>query len=410
MTMKKILSLTLVAVMLISTLMLTSCNEAIMTAGSYVDGFINGVIDYFTPGPSYRTGITEAEWYMAGSNQNFTISASDSGQEMTLVVADNLIKVDLNYVEDYKINLICDLENRVILTETKVGYLAYKEDSLSTSRELLTLGNMGYLPSVEFSEIVYDVEKEAYVYDSSYMNYECYFRDGKLYELKISYDAEDDYAVIINNIGTSVVEMVEYTVINDGEVDPSKAPADVRTTVTNEELAAHLDMRNFTINGATMQMVFGIDISLKMADTAAELLVSAMGEDAMKQYLAFVDDNIYSIEKYGDGYLATRIAEVTMQEINETIEMAKEYMTTDYLVYNEEGRYYILEVEGYTFYLYFEDGKLVKGEFIMPQSGMGSTSPSTYAANDNERCLEIIFVVTDIGTTVVELPEYVISQ
>ena len=406
--MRKILSLTLVAVMLLSTLALTSCNEVLLTAGGYVDGFINGVIDYFTPAPTYRTEITEMEWYLASSNANFTISTSDRGQEMTLVVADNLIKVDLNYVEDYKINLICDLENRVILSETKVGYLGYKEDSLSTSRELLTLGNMGYFPDVEFSELVYDAEKGAYAYDSGYMKYECYFREGKLFEAKIYY-SDDEPSAIINNIGTSVVEIGEYTIINDGEVDPSKAPADVRTTVTNEELAAHLDMRNFTINAATMQIIYTIDIDLKVADTALDFYVGALGSELMHNQLAIINDELYSIGISSNQYVATSMG-ATMEEVNQAIEDAKEYMSTDYLVYDEEGRYYILEVEGYTFCLYFEDGKLVKGECIMPQSGMGSTSPSTYAANDNERCLEIVFVVTDIGTTVVELPDYEIVE
>ena len=403
--MKKLLSLTLVAIMLLSTLALTSCNELFSKVGGFVEGIFN-------PKPSYRTEITEVEWHKVDLIDNFTLEMTSDHQNITLVANGSMVKADVDYGEATQLNLIIDLKNLCFITKTDAGFLGYKATTGVGAPQSITLGDIGYLPEIEFSKLEYVEDKGAYIYTEDMVVCEFYFRDGALYEAKMYHyttEAEIRERLEVKNVGTSVVENIEYTVVNDGKVDASKAPADVRTTVTNDELVAHLNMRNFTIKAAAMQYVIGINASLKIADTAAELSVTAMGEGDMKQYLAIIDNELYSIEKYGDGHLATSLGS-NMDQVNEAIQMAKEYMSTDYLVYDEEGRYYILEVEEYTFYLYFEDGKLVKGECIMPQSGMGSTSPSPYAENDNKNYLEIVFVVTDIGTTVVELPEYVISQ
>ena len=198
----------------------------------------------------------------------------------------------------------------------------------------------------------------------------------------------------VYDVGTSVVDISEYTVINDGKVDPSNAPADVRTTVTNEELAAYLSLRNFTINAVTLQYgLYAVQASLKAADTDLELTLDSIIE-LEKQYITVVDGEFFSLERLGDGYRATPIG-ATMEDLENAIETAKEYMSTEYLTYNEEGRYYTLEIEGETFHLFFENGQIVKAVYIM---------------EEGETKNEVIIVVSDVGTTEVVLPEYTVEE
>ena len=72
-------------------------------------------------------------------------------------------------------------------------------------------------------------------------------------------------------------------------------------------------------------------------------------------------------------------------------------MSTEYLTYDEEGRYYKLNIEGVELYLYFENGKLVKGVYLTDETGM-------------DELTEIVFTVTDLGTTTVTLPEFEIND
>lgn len=397
--MKKILSLTLVAIMLLSTLALTSCNEVFEKVG----GFVGGVVDKIIPDkePEYRTTITEFEWHQVAFIDNFTLEAKSDYQNITLVVDGDLLKADVEASEEAEIHMIVDMKNYCLITKTGAGWLAYKADVEMGMSVKPTLGEIGYLPEIEFSELEYSEEKGAYIYTDDMEVSEFYFRDGTLYEANIydyTTEAEITARAQIKNVGSSVVEKVEYTVVNDGKVDPSKAPADVVTTVTDEQLAAHLDMRNFTLQGALMQYIIGADITVKVADTALELSVNTgIGEANMTQYLALIDGEFYSIEKYGDGHLATPVGG-TMAELNEAIEMAREYMSTEYLIYNEEGRYYKLNVEGEELYLYFENGKLVKGVYMTDNMGM----------QDGD-IVEIVFFVSNVGSTTVTLPEYIID-
>ena len=394
--MKKLLSLTLVAIMLLSTLALTSCNEVF----SEVGGFFEGI---FNPKPSYRTEITEVEWHKVGLIDNFTLEMTSDHQNITLVANGSMVKADVDYGESTQLNLIIDLKNLCFITKTDAGFLGYKASTSAGAPQSITLGDLGYLPAVEFSKLEYAEDKGAYIHTENMDVCEFYFRDGALYEVKMYHyttEAEITGRLEVKNVGTSVVENVEYTVVNDGKADASKAPADVRTTVTNDELVAHLNMRNFTIKAAAMQYVIGINASLKIADTAAELSVTAMGEGDMKRYLAIIDNELYSIEESGNGHLATSLG-TNMDQVNEAIEMAKEYMSTDYLVYDEAGRYYKLNVEGVELYLYFENGKLVKGVYMTDEYGFGMVAGEV---------MEIVFVVSDIGTTTVTLPEYTIDD
>ena len=253
--MKKILSLTLVAVMLLSMLMLTSCDPV-----ESVTDFFNGIFGE----EEARTTISEDEWNKAWDVNNFTFKVEANGLYMHVYAAGDLAK-SVQSMGDYTIDVIMDIKNGLMISDSSVGWLAVNVPS-DYYPESITLGSIGYLENFEFAELTYDESKKAYVKEEEYASYEFRFEDGKLVYAEFrpeNYETEG--LLTITDIGTTVVEVGEYTIINDGKVDPSKADADVRTTITKEDLEAHLDLRNFTINVATMTESIAGGITFKVS-------------------------------------------------------------------------------------------------------------------------------------------------
>ena len=389
--MKRILSLTLVAVIVLTTMSLTSCE----VVRGFVDGFINEVTKP-QPKPEARATITEEEWLKIYDISNFTLEMNTNPGKYIIEVSEDFLRLERSDGADYHVNMAYDLKNGYLLSETAVGWLAYEGLGEAPSEDELKIFEMGFLDKVEFSALTYNEETKIYTYQSEDAIYDFRFADGVLCSIDArGVDPEDTTYVKISNVGTTVVEISEYTVINDGKMDPSKADASVRTTVTSEELAAHLDIRNATICAATLAD-FGEagSIILKLAENGMTMASGSMFESE-KQYMAFIDGIMYSVYERNGEYVASKYA--SLEEINPYIEMAKENLTVDYLVYNEEGRYYSLNLgDGQDFYFYFENGQLVRGAYVMDY-GYGEF-------------MELHFVLKNVGTTVVELPEFTVSD
>ena len=317
--MKKLLSLTLVTFMLLSSL--TSCD--LETVKGHVVNFLEQFTTTVESEKVVRTTITEEEFEKALNIQNATVDINLYGQKINYTIDGLKIKASLQ-TEYASVGVIMDMESGAIISETKVGYLAYVDKEMAEMvKEELDIFSIAEIPEGTFEKLTYNEESKSYSFVEEGGVIELFFEEGALTRLlAYSTDEDDDFRIEFKEIGTATVELPEYTVINDGKVDPSKAPADVKTTVTNEELAAHLELRNFTINAGVMMYYLGIDASLKVADTALELYVNYLGE-TMQQYVALVDGKFYSIEKYGDGHLATDM-NATMDQLNETIEIARE--------------------------------------------------------------------------------------
>ena len=386
-TMKKLLSLLIVAVMLLSTL--TACD--LETAKGYLVNFLEQFTTTAKEDKVVRTTVTEEEYMNAFKVNNFTVKA-DTGEEGVYLVVDGSKIIYQISMGESGMSLKCDLEKHVIISSTSAGDLAYLSEDVASEEEV-TLANMGLLESYAYETLTYNEERKSYTYSDEYEIVEFFFEDGTLAKVVMSTPDDNTVQGEVYDIGTSVVEIGEYTVVNDGKVDPSKAAADVLTTVTDEQLAAHLELRNFTINAVALQYgLYSVEASLKVADTALELAINMMGEKEA-QYMALVDGEFLSIERLGDGYLATPIGG-TMEDLEEVIEMAREYMKAEYLTYNEEGRYYTLDIEGETFYLYFENGQIVKAVYVIKEGEMMS---------------EVILSISNVGTTEVTLPEYTLN-
>lgn len=407
--MKRFLSLALVAIMLLSTLMLTSCDPI-----GQITGFINGLIvkDGEVP-PS----ITLYQWTSCNEITNFTLTINEGdGYGATLLVSESAAKIDLKLGDYLSQNIIVDLDNDCLIRNSCVGYLGYCGIGYIDPEEL-TLHSIAQFTKEDFEKLVYDAENKCHYIDENGTRGYFYFENGKLVRLSIAILEDDgtsfEYATV-SNIGTTVVDIPEYTLVNDNKIDPSTAGEDVRTTVTSEDLLNHLDLTNLTVNAALYDYGMMVEVSLKVAENGAELSAYADGE-TVNQYFTFVDDVLYSIEPLGNRHFATSM-DVTGSEISEAIAELDISQVMDLLVYNEEGRYYELEIEGLKFYLYFENGQLVKAVFMSNEhfdigsSAPGSAAPMSTATAEEINYLEMIIVVSDIGTTTVDIPEYTFSD
>ncbi len=404
--MKKLLSLTLIVLMLFSTLALTSCEDIL--------GVIEGVFGKTTTTttkkeePKVRTTITEEEWNNAWSIKNYELSVNTDEISVYISSTSDFAKVKYG-MSGYATEMVYDFKEGVMLFNSSVGYLGVKDEDIQNGMNDISLEGLGFFDRMPFSELTYDEAKKAYVCEEGITHYEFHFEDGDMVYAKMEpTDPNDKGLVEIKNIGTTVIEVGEYTIINDGKVENSTADKNVRTTVTSEELAAHLDLRNFTINAVLVDVGAVGEISLKSAENGAEIAVTTMYE-SMKQYVAIVDGNLYSVEKYGDGHLATSLG-MTMAELEESISTIKPEINADYLTYDEEGRYYKIEMGDEAFYLYFEDGQLVKVVYVRADIyNIPAPDPSVPTPEPIVEYYEVVFVVSDIGTTTVTLPEYALN-
>ena len=405
--MRRILSLALVTVMLLSTFMLTSCD--FNQTWNDVRGFVEGMIDKYIGGSDVRTTIDEAEWDNLYNSTNYTVIQKDSEGYYSIEVADTKARIVAEF-EGYKQSIVYDFEGGCLLSETKVGWVGSKSEFLP-SVEYIILGETIGLYEVEFEDLVYDEATKTYVWeDGEYIVYKFQFENGVL-----SYAiAEAEYmgmkeTIEIKNVGTTVIDIPSYMILNDGIVDPNNAAEGVETTVTTEQLAALLDNRNFTLNGVMSYEGYSVEVGIKFADTTIGIEASVYGQ-TQSAYMTFIDGKLYVLEQdtYADWY-ATPVGGGTMDNFNAGVEEAKNYISVDYLTYDEEGRYYKMELDAVVaeyigaekadLYIYFEDGMITKAVGVF--SGYDSYTGAP-------ECIEVVFVVGDIGTTSVELPEYTV--
>ena len=397
--MKRFTSLMLVAIMLISTLMLTSC-DVFNQAKNFVQD-IFGIENDKQSG--VRTTITLEEWVALNDVTNYTYRMYSPEMEMAVWATDKAVKVYYCYKYDglqTEYTMIYDLPNNNMLVESFVGWFGYQTKEIMGETDY-SLKNFATFNQEVFDQMVYDEDEKCYDFDIGGAILKFYFEDGVLVRTRLASDDLLNTGIEIGNIGTTVVELPEYTIVNDGKIDPSKADPSVRTTITDEDLINFFSNPNFTVSTAINEEfnVIGgdtVELTLKVAENSLELTASQFGESE-SQYMTIVDGVLYSIERYGDGYLATSV--VTIESILAELGPVEDVSIVDYLVYDEAGRYYTLDIEGLKFYFFFEEGQLVKAVYVMENA---------YSA-DYVEYLEIIFVVSDIGTTVVELPEYVID-
>lgn len=198
--MKKFLSITIVAVMLLSTLMLTSCDAVMEMLQQYIPGLA----------PEVRYTVTEAEWNAAANMENYTVKGlSDLSSGTYKFTKDGYYSNSDGQEKFYAF----EGDTCYLLEKGANGMVATWAGSPKTHSIVKF-----WLSNLSLSELTYDEAKHAYVLSEEgemldvavKMELEVRFENGVLVNITIKInDNILDYA--ISDIGTTVVDIPEYT-------------------------------------------------------------------------------------------------------------------------------------------------------------------------------------------------------
>ena len=370
--MRRILSLTLVAVMLLSTLALTSCDA--------VTDFFSGLFSR-----EVRTKITETEWQKTFLLENYTIT-SNVDYNLEMLIDGSAMDFSMSY-PGMSIELLVD-------TEKNLAFYQYDTTWIATQREISTLvgdASLNYwFRDLKYDEFVYEDSTKSYTAKTE--NYICdlHFADGVLsYAMIMPKNGNSSGCIEIKNIGSTKVELpASYIIANDGKAEPNPADKSVRTEITAAEFAVLENMKNYTFN-AIVPTQFATS-TIKITENASYQVIEMMGQVMAEQYRVVIDGYYHDLVADADGkYVATQ----TKEEVEGTVAflMGADVKFED-LVYDAEGRYYYVTVDSNTNYMYFENGKLVA------------------IANISSDGSEMIALLSDVGTTKIDLPEYTVPD
>lgn len=194
-----------------------------------------------------------------------------------------------------------------------------------------------------------------------------------------------------------VMDLLTPTVPQTTEPEATEAPTDpnapVRTTVTKEEFLASMESVNFTISasfsssdGTTQSVLY------RITDSAIYALLPAPAGDEVQETesLIIMHHTLYGIRKEASGYVAYASGSNDFRPgLTLGYLLGAHSVRYDSLVYNEETGTYTYDGDTYngTYEYRFENGKL---KSFSIQSGT--------------------MYISDIGTTVVDVPEYTIYK
>ena len=388
--MKRFLSLSLVVVMLLSTVMLSSCDFL-----NKAKDFVHGV---FGIGDDVRTTITAEEWDNALNVDNFTLIAHQGKYDDRILKDGKAIKL-IETTAFYSQSMMIDLENGCIVQETANGWVGYQTSTISY--EEINLGNLGYIPDVDFSELVYNEETKTYSSEKDSKTFSARFEDGRLVYAELNYNySYTDRWVEIKNIGTTVVNLPAYEIITDGIVSPNDAPSNAVTTVTDEQFANMLNINNCTIQCSALVTSMEITITLEIVENGMRITFNLMGEEDY-EYAGRVDGLYYNIEKNREGQNVVYVGEGSkgFDLTTAMLQMLEvENIDEKTLAYNEQNRYYTMQAGADVLYFYFENGQINK--IILVKATGDLTIPY----------LEIPIVFSNFGTTKIDIPEYIVDD
>ncbi len=196
--MKKILSLTLVCIMMFSALALTSCDDVYKSAESFVKEKLEewGVVEA-------RTTITREEWDALVNTKNLTLILSSDGNLMKYEISEYAIYINYSGQRVY----YAKVDNKpLIIIQDEAGNWIGGE----FSNEWPTLDMAALLGGEEmFDSLIYDEARKVYTIEKNGSHGEFKFENGRLIEAVItSPDSADK--VTITKVGTTVVELPDY--------------------------------------------------------------------------------------------------------------------------------------------------------------------------------------------------------
>ena len=167
-----------------------------------------------TPPAPKRYTITEAEWEAILNSTNYTWKAA----------------TDSTYREEYFVrdNVVCVIEKQGDISKT--SYIEYKNGAIykimdphnngqwvafeyeNAYWDNTSLGVLTGLNDNDFFEIVqYNEATKSYIYEEDSSKVEFCFEDGKLVKGSLTDSSNPDFLWVIENVGTTVVTLPEYT-------------------------------------------------------------------------------------------------------------------------------------------------------------------------------------------------------
>ena len=210
--MKRFLSLTLVVIMLLTTLMLTSCDPI-----AEAKGLINKVLG--REEKEVRYTVTADEWAKVASINDFTATMSESYDgatvNITMAVTPDAAKVVMEYHTaggNMDVEMYWDIkEGYAIQPDGNGNWVGYE-----TSEDILEeMGINAFVSEINFSDLVYEEATKSYLYEDKEEDtlYNFYFENGNLVRLTAtSLDPEYPATATIDNFGKTTVTLPEYTV------------------------------------------------------------------------------------------------------------------------------------------------------------------------------------------------------
>lgn len=327
-----------------------------------------------------RYTVTEEEWDSWTTYTNYTIEEYTDSYRLVDKYTDYAAEFYNGAI------LIFDGDREYQLKKEDDRYVIYESLSMYHSPYGLLAG--GYV----YDEFTYDAEVCAYVLDlmeEMGARWEVKFENGVpvsiVYTEVTVVDGVEKTNVmtkLYTNVGTTVINVPEYVVEEKS-----------RKTVTEEEWNIGVSLRNFVgdfitfVNPDTFEFYM---CSFKYAENAIELDGKIIVFEGDKKYmLEEIDGTCYATEWNEYDFLATLIPAGLDFNDFEYYESREVYIPKEA---TDSGIYYYFE---------FENGKLV---YIHAQKSLNFELPQ-----DLEDVL-FSFYVSEIGTAVIDVPEYVIVE
>lgn len=383
-------------------------------------------------GNEVRTTVTAEEWAANLEQTNFTVDIEQTKGTETTIKGMALFTATAKYLE------IFEPYQATIQFAIKDGisYQIFKTDNESwrgmttdypyASIESMVIGMFNSILldySAAYDSVVYNTEKKAYSYtiedeDGTEWTYWFYFEEGKIIKAEIICCTKNEdgteqigYGLLsFRDIGKTVVEVPEFTIIDNGGNTPNdgnengNAGSEIRTTVTAEEFEANMNQTNYTMSfeaEATYLQEPAYGMVMVSATATYSDLVSTGIASPVPYYVVKQDDVWYGVIESENGWIGQVVNisdENAIAPLVACVSIFNLDHTYDSLVYDTEKKAYTFtqEVEdGWQMYCYyFEEGKIIKCEMLDTDSyGNG----------------RITLSISNIGTTVIEIPEFTVE-
>lgn len=197
--------------------------------------------------------------------------------------------------------------------------------------------------------------------------------------------------------------------------DPTPPAQETRYTITAEEWAAVLTLKNYTaeITNSQTQILNGgepeVESSTGLTKSTDTVCYEEQrdGDDVYKTYMVVENGKNYHMSENDDGTFDVYTAKYGIDSLAEYYTF--ETITFADLTYNAETKAYTFsvtndEVEMTAQYsIWFENGKVVKLEAVASREmsyGEGENAMSVYAE------MKVTLVITNVGTTTVTVPNF----